>query len=469
MKKATLISLVLVLLLTSFVSLKGFSQACTFVSPLVQVVNRQEQVINGQLSCVQTVNLTVDIDVNNGNKWTYIHIWPTAAWSTFAYGQAPTNANILNDDILTLALNYQNAPVLASTYAPDPTEDPQVQDAGDGVTFTTTPSVATPGATTFTFSNIKLVTVGACDPNSTFKGDSWSSQSANGGTVQCVLPGFTFATSDPTVAGAIICGTNNTMNFTVTANGVGNVISFQFDVFVNTNTSSAFDPNLDTKVYTGTTTYTVTQGTPTASQTFSSTTIPFYPTPYSNNNPYRAEDVYVVLKNIVIVNGTTTTTVANAVVTPVVNTCGPLPITFGEVKASAKGGQLVVDWQSTKEVNCNEYVVEASKDGVNWAAIGTLKSKAVNGNSDETLNYSFTGNLPLALGGLSIALLLFSIFKSRIFRIAMVVVVLGVLGSCLKNGNEVDLSKDGPVYIRIAQYDLNGSVEHSSIVKVIEE
>lgn len=467
---------------------KAYSQACTFVSPLVQVVASTDSTApDASQWCVQTINLTVDINVNNGNKWTYIHVWRSQDWHTtsptFNYNTAPTNSNILGNNLLTLALSYQNAPVLSSTYAPDGTENPQVQDAGDGITFVTSPSVNTPGATTFVFSGIKLVTPGACDPSLTYKGDSWSSQSANGGVVQCYLQGIVFATSDPTIAGDIVCAPStqqNILNFSVTANGTSNQISFQFDVYSNTDPTTAFDPNTDTKIYTGTTTYTVIEGSATTTLNFTSSSTPpagyisipaMYPSPYSTVIPTKYQDLYVVLRNITITNGTTTTPISNSLVTALSNTCQALPVNFGSITASSKGGQLVVGWQSLTEENVKEYIVEASKDGVNWKEIGKLSSKALNGNSTNTLNYQLTVGLSIALSGLSLAmLLLIPTFKSRKLRIVMLIAVIGILAACAKNSSkETNISNDSSLFVRISQHDSNGAVTHSKIVKVTNE
>jgi hypothetical protein len=488
MKTLSKISLFALLAIT--ISQVAFSQACTFVSPLVQVISTKDSTDGGgNPFCVQVISLTVDIDVNNGNKWTYIHLWRTQDYHTtdptFNYGHAPTNANILSNDLLTLALTYSSTPVLSNTYAPDATENPQVQDAANGVTFTTSPSVGTPGATTFTFNGIRIVTPGVCDPGQTFKGDAWSSQSANGGTVQCTLLGFVFATSDPTATANILCAAPltinpNFLNFTVTAAGTGDVITFQFDVYANTDATTAFDPNLDAKIYTGSTTYTVDQTGGTASPTISFTSGPatagyisipaIYPSPYSTNTPDKYKDLYVVIKNITITNGGTTTNISNSLVSVASNTCQSLPVTFGEMKVVNINGQLLVNWQSLTENGCKEYVIQASKNGSNWKDIATVTSKATNGISTSALEYNYQTNLPITFAGISIAFLLLSMFKSKIFRIALLIAAVVIIVSCLKGSKEVDINKTtDAVYVRIAQHNLDGTVQYSKTIKAVNQ
>ncbi len=121
------------------------------------------------------------------------------------------------------------------------------------------------------------------------------------------------------------------------------------------------------------------------------------------------------------------------------------------------------------EVNSTGYTVEASKDGNNWVPIGTVQSLASNGNSSGTLDYSFfTSSLPISLAGLSIAFLLGAIFKSRIVRLIIAVVVVGaVVFSCSKDTNEqVSTDKFDNLYIRVASKDINQHINYSKVVKV---
>ncbi|MFV0604628.1 MAG: hypothetical protein ACK5NK_02190 [Niabella sp.] len=461
--------------LTMLLSTKAFSQACTFVSPLVQVITSKDTTIGGVAYCKSIIDLSVDIDVNGGNKWTYIHLWTTSTYPSWDYSNngAPTTANALSNNLLTLALQYGNtAPTLSTTYPPDGAEN--VQDAADGVTFTQSP-ISGSTATHFTFHNVALLVPGVCDPSTSFKGDSWSSQANNGKTVQCSLTGFSFAIADPTVEGGILCGTNNVLDFTVTANGTGNVISFQFDVYANTNNATAFDPNLDTKIYNGTTTYTIDQTTASApsSLSFSSSTMSLiYPAPYSTTIPQKYQDIYVVLKNITITNGSTTTNIDNALVHAFANQCQALPNVFGTITALYKGGSLFINWESASEDNVKEYIIQASKDGVKWKDIGRLDPKSVNGNSTNSLLYEFIISSPITMGavGLAFALLLLPAFKSRLARgLLLIVVISGVILACSKNSKEVKTDKD-TLFIRIAQYDKDSNVPiYSKTIRVVNQ
>jgi hypothetical protein len=146
-----------------------------------------------------------------------------------------------------------------------------------------------------------------------------------------------------------------------------------------------------------------------------------------------------------------------------------LPVTFGTIKATKTNGKLNIDWQTVSEENVKAYNLEASTDGTQWTKIGSV-SPNTGGNSNDLQNYHFSAGLPLALGGLSIGMLILSIFvRSRALRILMVLAVVGFVISCNKNVSEVDLAKQDTLYVRIVQQDNNNGLQYSKIIKVVNE
>lgn len=59
------------------------------------------------------------------------------------------------------------------------------------------------------------------------------------------------------------------------------------------------------------------------------------------------------------------------------------PVNFGSVMAKMLNGQLMVNWVSETETNNHHYDIELSKDGQNFTKIGSVSSKAANGNSSQ--------------------------------------------------------------------------------------
>jgi hypothetical protein len=148
----------------------------------------------------------------------------------------------------------------------------------------------------------------------------------------------------------------------------------------------------------------------------------------------------------------------------------PLPVDFGDISSEFKNGSLFVSWKTLSETNNKEFFIEASKDGKNWVAIGTVASKAADGNSDVTLEYNFTKSLPgLALGGLGlIALLSMPFFRNRFIKACLTLTCLVLLGlSCNKDNEQVNTDDMKNLYIRIGQVDKDGTVRYSSAVKTI--
>ncbi len=56
----------------------------------------------------------------------------------------------------------------------------------------------------------------------------------------------------------------------------------------------------------------------------------------------------------------------------VVNTGGPLPVNFYEVKVQKKGCNIHVTWGSQNEVNLNRFELEASTNGVNYSTVASV-------------------------------------------------------------------------------------------------
>lgn len=68
----------------------------------------------------------------------------------------------------------------------------------------------------------------------------------------------------------------------------------------------------------------------------------------------------------------------------------PLPIELGEFKAKVTEENLVqLDWETYSEKNNEKFEIEKSNDAINFQTIGTVKTKAPNGNSSTNLSYHF--------------------------------------------------------------------------------
>ncbi|HEX7757518.1 MAG TPA: hypothetical protein VF421_19370 [Niabella sp.] len=155
-----------------------------------------------------------------------------------------------------------------------------------------------------------------------------------------------------------------------------------------------------------------------------------------------------------------------------VSTDAALPVSFGPVSAIIKDGSLSVNWETVTENNCKEFQIEASTDGKIWKAIHTTLSKAKDGNASSPLEYNFTQSLSgLALAGIGLmALLAMPLVRNRFVKgILMIAFLIAVGISCNKNRDQVDTAGDTSLYIRIAQYDKDGHVNYSKVVKAVKQ
>jgi len=77
-------------------------------------------------------------------------------------------------------------------------------------------------------------------------------------------------------------------------------------------------------------------------------------------------------------------------------TSSPLPVTILSFAGQKERGVNVLRWSTANEFNNTGFEILRSTDGINYTAIGFVNSLAVNGNSNDVLNYIFTD---IALSG----------------------------------------------------------------------
>lgn len=151
-----------------------------------------------------------------------------------------------------------------------------------------------------------------------------------------------------------------------------------------------------------------------------------------------------------------------------------LPVSFGEITASLKSKQLLVNWQTLKETNNEYFEVQLSNDGKAFTTIAHIDSQVASGNSDVLLNYDYktdiTTKTPM-LGVIAIGFLLIA-FKRRhggqLF-IALPVLIFTVFLSCNRDNDSISPGEPDNLYVRIKQVDKDGEQSYSKIVRVIKE
>jgi hypothetical protein len=74
---------------------------------------------------------------------------------------------------------------------------------------------------------------------------------------------------------------------------------------------------------------------------------------------------------------------------------GVLPVAISNIRGELTGATNTVYWTTLTESNNNKFIVERSTTGNNFTALGELATKAINGNSNAALNYSFVDAIPV--------------------------------------------------------------------------
>lgn len=149
-----------------------------------------------------------------------------------------------------------------------------------------------------------------------------------------------------------------------------------------------------------------------------------------------------------------------------------LPVNFGAISATLKNNTLNVSWSTIWEKSCKDYVIEGSTDGKTWIKLGTVASKANGGNSDTPLDYEFTvaaAGYAAAGMGLLFALLMVPAFRNRKLQWALAIVCILGIAACSKNVAD-EIGTDANIgFVRIVQYDIDGTTHTTKAIKVVKQ
>ena len=148
-----------------------------------------------------------------------------------------------------------------------------------------------------------------------------------------------------------------------------------------------------------------------------------------------------------------------------------LPVIFGAVSAEIKSGALMVSWNSIAETSNSHFEIEVSEDGKNFISIGKVNSKAVEGNSNDTLVYEFIQSTSALTFGVSIAILFAGCMGFNLRRkqkaLLLSISIFALIGfiSCNQNNDLITGSEHKNIFVRITQVDKDGTKKYSKIVK----
>ncbi len=367
--KKILLSLMLFAGLVS-ISTNTFAAPCS-VSNLYFRLN--SYVVNPNGSCTINFDFGWDQFSNNGNKWSFAHLWLSEQYPNpaLSYGSAPTTANLANalgtividNGVLNPANNaYPNgtATILSGTFS----------------------KTAITGGSRYRITGISK-TFSVCPASLSIKGDVWSSNSGNGGSVHCFTNNLDFLppTQNLNLTGTFFCskqdgtqGREILVNLS-SVNAASDPVSVSYNVYVD-NGNGSFTPAEETPVPTRTVTgLSVYTGNP-----YSSGRIDYLP--FSNTNPFANRAVWVsVTANTALGQFTRLIMLENS--------CTALPVTFKSVNANRKNASSVgVSWTTSSEQNNRGFYVQRN-DGAGWKNVAFVFSQSVAGTSSSDLSYEY--------------------------------------------------------------------------------
>lgn len=148
-----------------------------------------------------------------------------------------------------------------------------------------------------------------------------------------------------------------------------------------------------------------------------------------------------------------------------------MPVLWDAVNATISNRQLAVSWTTRSETNNDHFRVEASTNGQDFTAIANVVSKAPNGNSSTTIDYTIKADINgiTAIAGwgvLSFLALAIPAGSRRLKGLLLLIIGSSVLYSCAKTSNEQLNTNETKMYIRIAQVDKDGATTYSKTVLV---
>ncbi len=150
-----------------------------------------------------------------------------------------------------------------------------------------------------------------------------------------------------------------------------------------------------------------------------------------------------------------------------------LPVVFGAINAIFSNGVLNVDWQSLTEENNSYYDVQVSRNGVDFVSLGSVKSKAENGNSSLPINYTFSKSVNEVVLGIAVLAIAGGLgFRRRRKPISYVLLSMGLIAaiySCTKERADLLDNKDSKLFVRIVQVDKDGSKSYSEVVTAVNK
>ncbi|WP_353717307.1 T9SS type A sorting domain-containing protein [Dyadobacter sp. 676] len=321
------------------------------------------------------INLSFTIDKNNGNKFTYVHLWKPSGYPSISYESKGPKVTQLGSGLLaTLAIDTDGDVSLLSTYSADPAN---VIPLSAGLNINEEPLSGT--LSRITIDNVQFPVPGACNALPILKGYVWSTQAASANpNIHCYNKGFNLRINDPVITGKINCNEPEGPR--------------TYDLDIISTSPSAFQVTY--KLY-------LDDGVLVDGQTsFGAGDDLFYTSPATNlssSEPIRSKDenypyAFLEDKRSIWVE-LTGPSLPNAIIAELKNGCTiTLPVVLARFNGSLLDNAVSLSWTTTEEAGASHFDIERSADSREFIQLGRVRAK---GNSSVKQQYGFVDNKPL--------------------------------------------------------------------------
>ncbi|HEV8505240.1 MAG TPA: T9SS type A sorting domain-containing protein [Chitinophagaceae bacterium] len=344
-----------------------------------------------------TFNIQFDLSYNPGGKYVYIHSYlaadypspaafscngnNTPAVSPPTHTQLGTAIDDIGKSFIDIGLDNSaghgalNTPVpvtVLTSYSPDPTVVLIKPSNSPGMTVAKT---FTGGSTDhFVMKNVTVIFNQSWNTTMKVKTDVWASNanSANS-AAQCYICGAQHVFNDPTITGFKVCSVPRTLTLGLQTTSA-TPITVSYNLY-KSDGDAAFEPGTEDTLVGSGGPYTISAGSP-----WSATNISYT----GNNAKGEKSDIWVAV---------TSSQSSNTILALFSNLCSSLPVNltyFYAKRSSANNVNLT--WQTAQEINSSGFEIQRKIGGGSWQVIAFVQSKAINGNSNSPLNYSYVDN-----------------------------------------------------------------------------
>jgi hypothetical protein len=336
-------------------------------------------------TCEVVFDLTWEQEVNGGNKNAYLHLWkaanyhmPASRWSNmYSNPPASPNAADLAQSLATISIlnNGDPVPSIGLDYPPDNSVIVKTPANNPGLAVVKT--FINGGMERMTIRNIRMP-LGNCSGVITLKGDVWASQASNGKNVHCVSQGLTFNLNNPEVSGFKVCNPRS-YSYSIMNNGTV-PITVRYNLYKDDG-DGIFEPGTATgldglPIFTS-------NNIAIASGAFQSQSQVAYP---GNDAPGETGSLWMEVLTITPAEPF----VALALLED--PGCIPLPVNIKSFHANRKKADVELVWETIYEANNKGFEVQRKLGTGDFATIAFVSTKAIGGNSESELTYSYTDN-----------------------------------------------------------------------------